>query len=88
MAKCPKCATPDAYIGFNSIECRNPDCEHFVLQEKKECGCCGRDHDTAGCPDANSFGDDSGGNGPPANYSAGDGGEDISSADFLAGDSP
>lgn len=73
MTKCPKCGTPEAYIGFNSIECRNPDCEHFVLEEKKTCGCCGKDdHGVESCPSTLSEDyDDSGGNGPPSLYSAG-----------------
>ena len=42
MADCPLCKTPGAYIGFNSVECRNPDCEHFVLFEEEVCPCCGQ----------------------------------------------
>lgn len=42
MAECPLCKTPGAYIGFNSVECRNPDCEHFVLFEEEVCPCCGQ----------------------------------------------
>jgi hypothetical protein len=45
MDLCPVCKTPGAYIGFNTVECRNPDCEHFVIVEEKVCPCCGRvDH--------------------------------------------
>jgi hypothetical protein len=42
MALCPICNTPGAYIGFSSIECRNPDCEHFVIFEEEICPCCGQ----------------------------------------------
>ena len=45
MAQCPVCQTPGAYVGFSSIECRNPKCEHFVLVEEYLCPCCGKaDH--------------------------------------------
>jgi len=42
MATCPVCNTPGAYIGFSSVECRNPDCEHFTIEEDKICPCCGK----------------------------------------------
>jgi hypothetical protein len=42
MALCPLCNHPNAYNGFNSIECRNRECEHFVLVEEIICPCCGR----------------------------------------------
>ncbi len=42
MAQCPICNTPGAYIGFSTIECRNPDCEHFVIFEEEVCPCCGQ----------------------------------------------
>ena len=42
MAQCPVCNTPGAYIGFTTIECRNPDCEHFVIFEEEVCPCCGQ----------------------------------------------
>jgi hypothetical protein len=29
MSLCPTCKTPGAYVGFTSVECRNPDCQHF-----------------------------------------------------------
>lgn len=75
MASCPKCHTPGAYIGFNSVECRNPDCEDFVLFELDECPCCGKppsectgpakqppnESDPDKAPDA--------GGGPPGNFS-------------------
>lgn len=32
---CPCCGTPNAYVGFSSIECRNPDCEHFKPEPPK-----------------------------------------------------
>ena len=52
MAKCPDCATPGAYIGLNSIECRNPACKHFKVDMKKTCGCCGVvGHEDDVCPD-------------------------------------
>jgi hypothetical protein len=58
MALCPVCHTPGAYVGFTSIECRNPDCEHFVLIEEIACPCCGQvGHAADGCP---SFGDNTG----------------------------
>jgi hypothetical protein len=45
MPRCPVCDSPGAYIGFNSIECRNPQCEHFVYEQAATCPCCGRtDH--------------------------------------------
>jgi hypothetical protein len=45
MAQCPVCQTPGAYVGFSSVECRNPQCEHFVLVEEHVCPCCGKpDH--------------------------------------------
>lgn len=39
--KCPKCGVPGAYVGFNSVECRNSKCEHFVIDEEVVCPCCG-----------------------------------------------
>jgi hypothetical protein len=42
MAMCPVCATPGAYIGFNSVECRNPECEHFTIAVEEVCPCCGQ----------------------------------------------
>ena len=47
MALCPLCKHPGAYIGFNSIECRNRACEHFVLFEEHICPCCGRPNHAA-----------------------------------------
>jgi hypothetical protein len=45
MPRCPVCDSPGAYIGFNTIECRNPQCEHFVYEQAATCPCCGRtDH--------------------------------------------
>jgi hypothetical protein len=41
MARCPICGTPGAYIGFTTVEFRNPDCRHFVLMPEKTCPCCG-----------------------------------------------
>lgn len=69
MAKCPVCDTPGAYVGFNSIECRNKDCEHYKFEEKKNvCGCCGSEgHFSAECPTAQSSEYDE--SGPPPNYS-------------------
>ncbi|HYG73534.1 MAG TPA: hypothetical protein VEK08_00775 [Planctomycetota bacterium] len=42
MANCPICKTPGAYVGFSTVECRNPDCEHFCINEEKVCPCCGK----------------------------------------------
>jgi hypothetical protein len=42
MAICPKCSTPGAYVGFNSVECRNPDCEDYKIEEASACACCGK----------------------------------------------
>ena len=42
MPQCPVCATPGAYIGFNSVECRNTECEHFTIFEEPVCPCCGK----------------------------------------------
>lgn len=42
MANCPKCAAPGAYVGFNSIECRNPDCDEYKIEEASACACCGK----------------------------------------------
>ncbi len=42
MALCPICNTPGAYVGFSSVECRNPDCEHFVAIVEEVCPCCGQ----------------------------------------------
>ncbi|HLX63225.1 MAG TPA: hypothetical protein VKX17_18280 [Planctomycetota bacterium] len=42
MANCPVCNTPGAYIGFNSVECRNPRCIHFTIEEEDICPCCGK----------------------------------------------
>lgn len=72
MPRCPICETPGAYIGFSTIECRNPKCEHFVFEEAKTCGCCGGSHDSTDCPTGGLTEryDDSGGNGPPSSYSA------------------
>jgi len=67
MASCPICGTPGAYVGFNSIECRNKKCEHFVLQETLSCGCCGGDHFTVECPSGKaSEGDSDDSSLPPA----------------------
>ena len=41
MSKCPKCQTPGAYIGFSSIECRNPTCLHYSQKLAALCPCCG-----------------------------------------------
>ena len=41
MATCPKCGVSGAYLGFNSIECKNSKCEHFKLTEEVICPCCG-----------------------------------------------
>ncbi len=35
MPNCTACGTPGAYIGFTSVECRNPSCAHFALIEDK-----------------------------------------------------
>ena len=48
MPNCPVCNTPGAYIGFNSIECRNPRCAHFTLEEEDICPCCGKKGHTPG----------------------------------------
>lgn len=66
MADCPTCGAADAYIGFNSIECRNKNCEHFKIDEEKTCSCCGgTGHDSVYCPRSLSANyDDSGGNNP------------------------
>jgi hypothetical protein len=51
MALCPDCKTPGAYIGLNSVECRNPKCKYFRLDPKKTCGCCGIiGHEASVCP--------------------------------------
>jgi len=73
MPKCPVCGTSGAYIGFSSIECPNEKCEHFKLEEKRACGCCGSfEHSVDSCQNTLSEEyDDSGGNGPPSKYSAG-----------------
>ena len=42
MTRCPDCGTPGAYLGFNTIECRNPKCVHFVIEEEAICPCCGK----------------------------------------------
>jgi hypothetical protein len=47
MALCPVCSTPGAYIGFNSVECRNPKCEHFSITLEEVCPCCGQAGHTA-----------------------------------------
>lgn len=39
--KCPKCGVPGAYVGLNSVECRNSKCEHFTINEEVVCPCCG-----------------------------------------------
>lgn len=36
MPNCPKCNTPDAYVGFTKIECPNPNCENYEPSLKKE----------------------------------------------------
>ena len=48
MANCPVCNTPGAYIGFNSVECRNPRCVHFAIEEEDICPCCGKKGHTPG----------------------------------------
>jgi hypothetical protein len=42
MPNCPDCQTPGAYVGFSTVECRNPDCKNFRLPEEPTCGCCGK----------------------------------------------
>ena len=39
--KCPECGTANAYVGFNSIECKNSKCKHFRITQEKICPCCG-----------------------------------------------
>ena len=48
MPNCPACKTPGAYVGFNSIECRNPRCVHFTIEEEDICPCCGKKGHTPG----------------------------------------
>ncbi len=36
MANCTACKTSGAYIGFSTIECRNPKCCHFAPSLKEE----------------------------------------------------
>lgn len=48
MPNCPACNTPGAYIGFNSIECRNPRCAYFTIEEEDVCPCCGKKGHTPG----------------------------------------
>ncbi|MEI6235313.1 MAG: hypothetical protein WCT04_19825 [Planctomycetota bacterium] len=48
MPNCPDCKTPGAYIGFNTIECRNPRCTHFSIEEEDICPCCGKKGHTPG----------------------------------------
>ncbi len=51
MARCPDCGYQDAYIGFNSVECVNQKCKHFVINSKAICPCCGLEgHKKAFCP--------------------------------------
>jgi hypothetical protein len=53
MAQCPVCNTPGAYIGFSTIECRNPDCKHYVVFQEEVCPCCGKvGHQPGEAPDA------------------------------------
>ncbi|HYF50844.1 MAG TPA: hypothetical protein VEJ63_15625 [Planctomycetota bacterium] len=41
MSNCPICNTPGAYIGFSTVECRNPDCSHYEPKLEELCPCCG-----------------------------------------------
>jgi hypothetical protein len=41
MPRCPLCNTAGAYVGFSSIECRNPECTHYVQAMEALCPCCG-----------------------------------------------
>lgn len=41
MPNCPICNTPGAYVGFSSVECRNPDCAHYEPKMEALCPCCG-----------------------------------------------
>jgi len=41
MPNCPQCGAVGAYVGFNSVECANPHCQHFKVIEQKGCPCCG-----------------------------------------------
>jgi hypothetical protein len=60
MSNCPVCGTPGANIGFNSIECRNPQCKHFKLDTKSVCPCCGGEaHLENECPKLTKPGPDS-----------------------------
>lgn len=37
---CPKCSAEGAYVGLNSVECKNPNCEHFCGgKDCEECKC-------------------------------------------------
>lgn len=72
MAECPSCGGRDAYIGFSSIECPNEKCEHYKIEMKKKCACCGNEgHEVGSCPSGlGADYDDSAGNGPPPIHSA------------------
>ena len=71
MPKCPICGTNGAYVGFNTIECRNYDCIHFKLETKAvTCYCCGQEgHDPSDCPEQMKSDADKQADGPPSMYS-------------------
>lgn len=48
MPKCPECGAARAYVGFSSVECRNPKCRHYKPQI---CPYCKKDgHFEEDCP--------------------------------------
>ncbi len=42
MPNCTSCGAPGAYLGFNTVECKNPECKHFAIEIEKTCACCGK----------------------------------------------
>jgi hypothetical protein len=77
MPNCPICDAADAYIGFSTIECKNRNCEFYNddYASKSSCGYCGSsEHRSAECPVKEEAKEDTdSSNGPPSNYSAGNG---------------
>src|SRR5437870_3598448 len=35
-AKCPSCGDPNAYVGFSSVECPNPNCKNYKASESHD----------------------------------------------------
>jgi hypothetical protein len=53
MPNCTSCGAPGAYLGFNTVECKNPECKHFAIEIEKTCACCGKAESLCGAMASN-----------------------------------